>query len=82
MYEYEHLPPHFHARFGEFGAVFSIENGNRIKCELPLKQERLVRAREELHREELMENSRLPGKEQAGFSKSEASSSSQNAVLG
>ncbi len=42
--EYDHLPPHFHARNGEFEAVFSIETGNRIKGEIPSKQEKLIQA--------------------------------------
>jgi len=69
MYEYDHLPPHFHARYGEFEAIFSIETGNRIKGELPVKQERLIQAWVEIHREELMENFRLLGADQASFFK-------------
>ncbi len=42
MFEYDHLPPHFHAKFGEYEGVFSIETGNRIKGEMAAKQERLI----------------------------------------
>jgi hypothetical protein len=54
--EYDHLPPHFHAKYGEFEAVFSIETGNRIKEEIPSKQERLIQAWVEIHRVDLEEN--------------------------
>jgi hypothetical protein len=71
MYEYDHLPPHFHAKYGEFEAVFSIETGNRIKGEIPSKQERLIQAWVEIHRVDLEENFKLLSKDQASFFKVE-----------
>jgi hypothetical protein len=37
MCEYDHLPPHFHAKYGEFEAIFSIETGNRIKLRIRIR---------------------------------------------
>lgn len=48
-----HNLPHVHARYAEFEAVFSIESGDVLDGELPRRQQRLVQARIELHREEL-----------------------------
>ena len=69
MYYNDHAPPHFHAKYGEFEAVFSIETGNRIKGEIPSKQERLIQAWVEIHRVDLEENFKLLSKDQASFFK-------------
>ncbi len=37
MYWNEHEPPHFHAVYGEYGAVVSIETGEVIRGETPAK---------------------------------------------
>jgi Domain of unknown function (DUF4160) len=50
-------------------AVFSIETGNRIKGEIPGKQERLIQAWVEIHRTDLEENFRLLSEDQASFFK-------------
>ena len=69
MYEYDHLPPHFHTKYGEYEAVFSIETGNRIKGQIPAKQERLIQAWVEIHRADLEENFKLLSEDQASFFK-------------
>ena len=51
MYFKDHLPPHFHVEYAEFEATVSIETGNIISGILPNKQERLVEAWVEIHRE-------------------------------
>ena len=56
MYFKDHAPPHFHAIYGNCEAQVSIETGNIISGELPKKQERLVEAWVEIHREELLAN--------------------------
>ena len=56
MFFRDHLPPHFHVEYAEFEATVSIETGNIISGILPNKQERLVEAWVEIHREELMAN--------------------------
>ena len=48
-----HNLPHFHAKYAEFEASISIEDGEILAGELPRKQLRLVQAWIELHRDEL-----------------------------
>jgi hypothetical protein len=48
-----HNLPHFHAKYAEFEASISIEDGEVLSGELPRKQLRLVQAWIELHRDEL-----------------------------
>lgn len=48
-----HNIPHFHARYGEYRATFSISTGNVLSGSLPTAQLRLVQAWVELHRDEL-----------------------------
>jgi len=43
MYWSDHPPPHVHAYYGGFEALFSIETGATIGGRLPPKVERLVR---------------------------------------
>ena len=56
MYFKDHFPPHFHALYNEYEALFSIETGEIIQGDIPKKQLRLIQAWVELHREELFEN--------------------------
>ncbi|TLU98063.1 DUF4160 domain-containing protein [Dyadobacter luticola] len=56
MYFKDHLPPHFHAYYGDQEAQFSIETGNVIVGDLPRKQIRLIQAWVELYREDLYQN--------------------------
>lgn len=56
MYWAEHLPPHFHAEYGDFKALISIQEAVVIKGSLRSRQLKLVLAWCELHREELMDN--------------------------
>lgn len=51
-----HQIPHFHVRYNEFRASFSIEPIAQLEGALPRRQQRLVEAWAELHREELMDN--------------------------
>jgi len=57
MYFYDdkqHYMPHLHAEYAENRAVFSIGNGDMLAGELPAGKARLVQARIEIHREELI----------------------------
>ncbi len=54
----EHNPPRFHAIYGEYRAVFSIE-GQVIKGSFPVKQTKLVCAWAEIHKDELIANWQL-----------------------
>jgi Domain of unknown function (DUF4160) len=51
--QHHHLP-HIHAKYAEFEASISINQGEILSGELPKKQLRLVQAWIELHRDELM----------------------------
>jgi hypothetical protein len=55
----EHGPPHIHADYAEFAALFDIAEGSQIQGDLPRRQRRLVEAWIELHREELLADWRL-----------------------
>ena len=48
----EHNPPHFHAKFGEHIAVFTLD-GEMTEGEMPLKQKKLIAAWAEIHHDEL-----------------------------
>lgn len=50
--QHHHLP-HIHAKYAEFEASISIQDGEILGGELPRKQLRLVQAWIELHRDEL-----------------------------
>ncbi len=51
-----HNLPHIHAKYTEFEASISIEDGEILAGKLPRKQLRLVQAWIELYRDELMAN--------------------------
>lgn len=48
-----HNLPHIHAKYAEFEASISIQDGEILAGDLPKKQLRLVQAWIELHRDEL-----------------------------
>jgi hypothetical protein len=58
MYADEHYPPHFHAKYGEFNALFTLD-GNLIEGDLPSKKRRMVEVWAELRYEQLLENWKL-----------------------
>jgi len=49
-----HALPHLHAKYAEFEASISIEDGEILAGKLPRKQLRLVQAWIELRRDELL----------------------------
>lgn len=49
-----HSAPHIHAKYAEFEASISIDEGEILAGQLPRKQLRLVQAWIELHRDELV----------------------------
>ena len=59
----EHNPPHFHATYQGFNAVFNMD-GDLINLEMPKKQLKLISAWAELHKEELLANWELVMSEQ------------------
>ncbi len=54
FYYREHLPPHFHAIYGEWEAQISLENHAVLAGKLPGRVLGLVQEWAELHREELL----------------------------
>lgn len=55
----DHLPPHFHAQYGEHKALIVIANGDVYEGWLPIRALSMVREWRELHQAELEENWRL-----------------------
>ena len=53
MYARDHSPPHFHARCGEYEALFDIESSQLLRGELPKRAHDLVAQWTDLHRSEL-----------------------------
>lgn len=51
-----HQIPHFHARYGEYHASYSIDPITQLAGALPRRQQRLVEAWAELHQTELQDN--------------------------
>jgi hypothetical protein len=56
MYFKEHAPPHFHAKYGNKRAAFSINDLRLIEGELPHRIVSLVLEWAFQHREELLDN--------------------------
>jgi len=56
MYVRDHLPPHFHARHGDFEAQVSLLTFELLEGRLPPRVTGLVLEWATLHRQELMDN--------------------------
>ncbi|GMT47606.1 MAG: hypothetical protein IEMM0007_1172 [bacterium] len=63
----EHNPPHFHAYYQDYKAIFDILKCELIDGNLPKKQTRLVLAWSELHKDELIANWKLASKGELPF---------------
>lgn len=59
----EHTPPHFHASYQGYNAVFNMD-GNLINGDMPNKQIKLIAAWTEIHKDELLANWELAITEQ------------------
>ena len=59
----EHNPPHFHAYYQGYNAVFDM-NGDMADGEMPKKQMKLISAWAVLHKDELLANWELAMSEQ------------------
>jgi hypothetical protein len=55
----EHNPPHIHAYYQNFRATFFIETGDIQNGEMPSRQQRMIQAWIEIHKEELQANWQL-----------------------
>ncbi|MBF0132515.1 MAG: DUF4160 domain-containing protein [Magnetococcales bacterium] len=56
MFRRDHAPPHFHALYAEYEAVFDIRTLEMIEGKLPKRAMALVREWATIHQSELMEN--------------------------
>ncbi|MFB0535325.1 MAG: DUF4160 domain-containing protein [Anaerolineae bacterium] len=56
MFYNDHSPPHFHAEYGEYEAVYEIETIEVLRGKLPRRAHALVVEWTTLHRAELGEN--------------------------
>ena len=56
MFHREHMPPHFHAVYGEFEALVSIDSLAVIKGNLPPRVLGLVIEWATIHQKELIDN--------------------------
>ena len=59
----EHNPPHFHASYQGYNAVFNFD-GEVTDGEMPNKQQKIVAAWAEIHKDELLANWELAMNEQ------------------
>ncbi|WP_207682393.1 DUF4160 domain-containing protein [Desulfonema magnum] len=55
MYWNDHLPPHFHAKYGEYEITVGITSGV-IEGKFPKRALKLVPEWYDMHKDELMEN--------------------------
>ena len=56
MFFDEHVPPHFHAQYGEFKATIRIDGLEILDGRLPRRALELVLDWAELHRQELLDD--------------------------
>ena len=55
LYFDDHMPPHFHAWYGEYKMIVNIKDGV-VKGEMPGRALRMILEWLDLHRDELMDN--------------------------
>ncbi len=56
MYYDDHVPPHFHARYGEYQAQIEIATGQIVNGHLPARAARFVKEWSDLRRADLEED--------------------------
>ena len=56
MYYNDHMPPHFHAEYGEHEAIYEIDTLDIMRGSLPRRAHALVLEWATLHRNELRED--------------------------
>lgn len=66
MFADDHNPPHFHASYQENNATFDF-NGNLLEGDMPAKQQKLIAAWTEIHRDELAANWELAASKEELF---------------
>ena len=58
MYYEDHNPPHFHAFYGDYKAIFNFD-GEIIEGSIPNSKKKLIEAWSLIHKEELIANWQL-----------------------
>lgn len=58
MYYDDHNPPHFHAFYGHYKAIFNLE-GKLIEGHFPSSKVKLITAWTQIHKDELIANWQL-----------------------
>jgi hypothetical protein len=56
MFYNDHAPPHFHAEYGEYEAVYSVRTIEVLRGQLPRRAHAMVVEWTTIHRAELMDN--------------------------
>ena len=54
IYFDDHPPSHFHAEYGEYEAIFSIEDGQMLDGELPKTAKKLIKKWYKLQKERIL----------------------------
>ena len=67
MYYDDHNPPHFHAFYNNYTAIFNFE-GELLNGNMPTKQSKLISAWAIIHNEELLANWKLSENSESLFS--------------
>ena len=67
MYYDDHNPPHFHAFYNNYTAIFDFE-GELLNGNMPIKQCKLISAWAIIHKEELLANWKLSENSESLFS--------------
>lgn len=67
MYWNDHMPPHFHAKYGGDEVIISINDLEAIEGNIPHKQLKMVLGWAAFHQEELLENWKLAEDKQELF---------------
>lgn len=63
----DHMPPHFHAKYGSAEVIVSIKDIEVIEGSMPSKQLKMLLGWAAFHQEELMENWELATQQQELF---------------
>lgn len=56
MYYNDHVPPHFHARYAEYKAEYTIVNSALLAGRLPVRAEALILDWLAIHRDQIQTN--------------------------
>lgn len=56
MFGNDHNPPHYHVVYNEYRAIVEILTGELLEGNLPVRQLKLIKLWNEIHKDELLEN--------------------------